>query len=1148
MATKNINPKIEEYLKSFEALSKSMDDYLFVWDIKNTCVYFFGDIDEKFAIRNPGEKTNTPQQMMAIVHEKDRHLVQRDMIKVMRGEKKEHYIDYRWIDRQGNIVWINCRGKVLDEEGEPMVLLGRVSKAPFENKYNKLTGVFNKRKMLQDAKEKEYLSKPGYFLMLGLDRLVKVYSKMGREYTDALIVSTAKILGSLLEENERLYQIEDDVFVVYLPEGNEERAEEIYEKVTEETQNDFTITGVGVPSSNKYFSNEEGLYETAMEQLKLAKKNNRAELSFLSKQALAEAAKAKELRDRLEQSVKNGFEGFYVCYQPQMKGTDYSIHGVEALMRFSLRGKEYFPNQFIPLLEQSGLMPEAGLWILRTALAQVKQWRKKLPNLCLNVNFSMSQLEEPDMAEKVIKLFNESGLPANTLTIELTETMKTGRLKDLSMITRAWKEVGIDVAIDDFGTGYSNLVLLKEIKCNEIKIERTFVTDIKKDTYGYLLINSVVNFAHEHGMRVCCEGTEKVEDVITLSALSPDLFQGYVFDKPCTEKDFEERYIKTSTKEYKERNKFRKYLTSLTNEQITRFDPSEILDNMGVGLCVLQFNLEKQEFLLHPDDTMKEVFAMAKDLTPLEYHDYWYTKIKEDYVDFVKKNLRKLLKTEKVLQFIYPWMHPEKGEIMISCSSTYEEGKDGYKIIKALHREVSIMERVGDETKKRPLRYFMQNKYLDIMLNNTIAFMEINLTTNRVDGGLKDMLGNQPELDCTDFVDEDGNLVYEEFEKWWADKYLLSSRQEFYRICNCKYLIDCYSKGEQNIEFYCRGKDRYGNVYDCKKVFFINKDEVLGDITALCVMYDVSEQIKEKIEFEHRNNAIRSICDDFTSILYVNLEEDSAEFYREDKTLGNWKENLRYSEMMNLFAQKFVTEKDRADFKYYTSISFLKNKLATEGQFCFEYERKCVDGKIRTHELKIRKDKNDASRTCAIFGVKNIENDVKLRNELKQALDLAYTDHLTGLYNQQGLAVKSTELLKNKCVKSAVMFMDLDNFKSVNDAYGHAMGDKVLVEVGRILKEETRGKDVVGRYGGDEFVALIYDIRNNQEAEEVMERISRSISNVCVRLGLSTKITASIGLSFTDQTGYDYRYLKEIADDRLYIAKKRGKNVVVNNS
>ena len=1143
------NPKIEKYLQSLSALSKSTDDYLFVWDIENNAIWFFGAVEEKFAIKQPNQTFVTPAQMMSIVYEKDVRMLSEKLIALKNGAYKEHNLDYRWVDKSGNIVWINCRGTVIDDEnGSPMVLLGRVSQNAFDLKYNKLTGVFNRQKMLEDAVENKILKKSGQFLLLGLDRIVKVHSERGREFVEYVLQSCARIFENELEDDEALYHAEDDIFVVTMLGAKESRVREYYDRVTEKIKDKITITAISLPFSKNCFVDEVSLYKTARKELSFLKKESRARLSFFSKKAILEQIDLQGLSQQLEKSVSNGFEGFSVNYQPLIRGDNYSIYGVEALMRFTAGGVTYPPLKFIPLLEQTGLMHEAGLWVLKTALEQVKEWRKKIPDLHLNVNFSLAQLEDETIVDDVIRIFNESGLPPKSLIIELTETMKVEHVEKVSMITRTWNMAGIEISIDDFGTGYSNLALLKDIECDEIKIERTFVSNVEEGSYGYLLINSVIEFARANEIRVCCEGVETEDDVLILSRLMPDTYQGFVFDKPCTAQEFTDKYVDSSTKEYRRRKTFRKHLLSKSEELITKFDPSKILYSMGVGLCVMRDDLEKEEYELHPDKTIESMFGMESDLTPKECNKFWFSRIKPGYADFVRKSLIKLVENDKVGQFVYPWIHPTKGEILISFSGMCVKREGSFVEVKGLHRIVSAIERIGDKERARPLRYFMEKKYMDIMMSNALAFMEINLTQNKVLGGLSDIVGNQPELGEIGRLleDEDGNLGYEEFENWWADRYLVSSREEFSSISNCNYLMDCYARGKCEVELYCRGVDRFGKIYDCKKTFFICKDEILGDITALCVMYDVSEQVKEKIEFTYKNNTIRAMCDEFKAIMHVNLEDDTVVFYREDETLGCWKEGMNsFSGIMRAFADRFVAEKDRADFKYIISSKSIRRKLLEEGSFRFEYGRICADGIVRSHEIKVKRDESNALSSHVIVGVKDIDQDVKLRNKLKEALNMAYTDHLTGLNNQQGLAIKGAELLKDTSVKSAVMFMDLDNFKLVNDAYGHGTGDKVLVEVGKILKGELRGKDIVGRYGGDEFVALMYDVKEKSEAEEMANNILRRIKDLCKKLSLKVELTASIGVSYTSDCGYDYRYLKEIADDNLYIAKKRGKDIVV---
>ena len=1144
------NPKIKKYIQSLNALSQTMDDFVYVWDIKQGTYFVFGDVDKEFALRENGELGCTMEKLFSIVHPSDCEGLRKDLAAIEKGEKEFHEMNYRWVSRSGKPIWINCRGAVLnDDDGTPMALIGRVSPSMFENKVNKITGMFNKRKMLEDSQEQSFMLKDGHLLFLGLDKLMKSYSEYGREHMENLLGTFARTLEGMACHRCTVYHAEEGVFAVCFQDVTRDDIQMFYTNLMRRLQKLCTVTAVALPASKQYFTDERELYETAMAELVKAKKTRRAKLTFYSKKSLNEQINERQLEDKLERAVSNNFEGFYVCYQPQFRGGDYELDGVEALMRFRADGVEYSPGQFIPIMEQLGLIHDAGIWVLKTALQQVKVWREKIPQLYLNVNFSLSQFANPDIIETVIKIYKESGLPPHVLTLEFTETVEMDDVDQISIATKTWKAAGIDVALDDFGTGYSNLAMLKDIVCSEIKIERTFVSHIKEGTYSYLLASSILNFAHQNDIAVCCEGVETENDILTLSPLKPDLYQGYAFDKPLTVEEFEEAYINKSSRAYKRRRRYARHLMQKDEERITSFDANEILVNIGVGLSIMMWDVHTPSYEVHPDKQMIEMLGMKPGLTPLEYNQFWFTRIKVGYENYVRKNLRKLTHETDVLQFMYPWMHPEKGEIILSFSGVRSETKNGKIVVKGLHRIVTGIEETGFGG-ARPLKYFVENRYMDMILNKAIAFMEINVTRNKVEGGMRDMIGNQPDMgiDFAMLSDADGDLMYNEFEAWWADRYLLKSDKDFYEISNCKYLAECYERGETNVEMFCKCEDKDGAVYDCRKNIFITRDEFKGDIMALCVIYDISQEMRDRLEFQHRDATIRSLADDYKSIMYINLDEDSVAFYREDRTLEEWKKDIdHHSIMMSIFAERFVHEDNLAEYKYLLSPSVMRERLMEEDEYRFEYRRKCLGNVYRYHEVIVKRDDLNDEAFCAIMGVKEIEEEVQMRLQLEDALEMAYTDHLTGLYNQQGLLVRCKEALSDKAVNAAVLFMDLDNFKQINDIYGHGMGDKVLHEVGKVLREEARGKDVVGRYGGDEFVVLIYDIRKQSDAEEVAERIAMRVNAVCKKLKLQTDVTASIGIAFTGQTGYDYHHLKEIADDRLYLAKKRGKNQIVKN-
>ena len=1144
------NPQIKKYIQSLDALSQSTEDFLYVWDVKNDRTWFFGDIDGEFALREDTEHGNTTEQTMRIVYPSDRELLRRDLQLVASGEKKVHDLDYRWVNRANKPIWINCRGNVIDDEnGAPMVLLGRVSRSVFDNKVNKITGMFNKRKMLEDSQRLQFMAKDGTILLLGIDRLMKTYSEHGREYMENLLIACARALEEMVTQTQAVYHVEDNVFAVCFDEATNDEVQAFYTAITKKLQKLCTITAVALPTNKQYFTDERELYDSAMVELGKAKQKRRAKLSFFSKKAVLEQVNERLLEDKLEQAVNNGFEGFYVLYQPQVNGKDFSLDAVEALMRFRADGIEYTPAQFIPILEENGLMHEAGMWILNTALEQAKTWRESIPDLCLNVNVSLSQLNNPDAIDMIIKAYKESGLPPHALTLELTETYKFQNLEQIKFATKTWNAAGIDVSLDDFGTGYTNLVMLREVTFDEIKIERSFISRVKNDKYSSLLVSSLIDFARQNGISVCCEGTETESDVLALSKLEPDLYQGFAFDRALTVEAFDEKYIKKTSREYKRREKFIKDLRRKREDQIARFDPNEVLKNIGVGLCVQVWNMDKKFYELHPDKLTQELLGIPEGSSPVECNNFWFDRIKEGYENFVRKNLRRLNSDKEVMQFMYPWMHPTKGEIILSFSGVRSHYVDDKVVVKGLYRIVSAIEKTG-ALENRPLKYFVENRYIDILLNKAIAFMEINVSKNIVEGGVHDSIGTQPtdEEGNEDMYNADGDIIYDELERRWAVKHLLKSDKDFYEVSTCAYLKNAYENGTDTVELYCRSTDRDGNIYDCKKSFFITRDEFKGDIMALCVIYDVSEEAQKQLDYAHREATIRSLSDDYKSIMYVNVDEDTVAFYRDDHTLGDWKLDLyKHSLMMDVFAERFVVEENKAEYKYLLSLSTMREKLEKEDEYHFEYVRKCVEG-LRYHDLKVKRDLSNPDQLCAIIAVKDIEDEVRLRLQLERALELAYTDHLTGLLNQQGLLNKCREMLKQDDIQAAVLFMDLDNFKQVNDEYGHGMGDKVLYEVGKAIREETRGKDIVGRYGGDEFVALINGVRRPHDAEEVAERIAGRVKEVCKRLKLAVNITASIGISFTSEIGFDYHHLKEIADDRLYLAKKQGKNRIVKNS
>ena len=668
----------ETTLKLIETINRSTDDYLFIWDIHADIRWFFGDIDDHYNIRKNGSETNSTPDMMKIIYPADQTAVLKSLQQIASGEKDTHNMNYRWINRNGDKVWINCHGTVInDDQGCPHLMIGRVSEENLRHLYNPLTGLWNKNKLRQDLKAKLTIG-GGYLMLIDIDGLSAINLTHGREYGDHLL----KEIGDLCENLERVetaYHVDHNNFALILDTESQEETREVYEQIKETMSEKCTFTAGSVPIDKASFYDETQLLDSINMTLKKAKTISNNRIEFFSAEDLIQKIASLELLEELKLSVENGFEGYEVYYQPQIRTGNYEIYGVEALLRYESpsRGR-VFPDEFIPVLEQSRLIKDVGLWVLEQALAQCKKWREFLPELHVSVNFSALQFEDPHLAEKVIERVKASGLPGEALTVEITETMELHSSQQLINTIKYLKGYSINFAIDDFGTGYSNLGYLKQLNVDEIKIDRVFVSGIEKETYNHKLISNVIEFAKGNDIRTCCEGVENTQELVTLETLLPDIIQGYLFDKPNTPEMIEKTYIDSSAKEYNNRNQFIQTIFKLKEKLgVVHFDPKDILRENGVGLWIMRFNQAEKYYELHGDDTMKHLLGVDSESSPKEIFDWWLANIHPDEVEYVRNGMQEMTRNDQAVQMEYIWKHAGLGKVLMRLSGKRVCNADG---------------------------------------------------------------------------------------------------------------------------------------------------------------------------------------------------------------------------------------------------------------------------------------------------------------------------------------------------------------------------------------------------------------------------------------------------------------------------------------
>jgi diguanylate cyclase (GGDEF)-like protein len=243
----------------------------------------------------------------------------------------------------------------------------------------------------------------------------------------------------------------------------------------------------------------------------------------------AQARRQRVLEAALAQALSEGT--LKVLYQPILDATDHHLTGVEALVRWTHPELGFIsPAEFIPLAERTGVIHDLGRFVLETACRDALAW----PGVTVSVNVSPDQLKRGNLTRVVMDILENSGLPSNQLEIELTESALIGDEPAAQAQLRALNALGISIALDDFGTGYSSLSYLRRFHFDKVKIDRSFVKDVRDSEEAAVIVRSVVSMCRSLGLAVTAEGIETLDQQLFVESSGVTHLQGYLFGRPGT--------------------------------------------------------------------------------------------------------------------------------------------------------------------------------------------------------------------------------------------------------------------------------------------------------------------------------------------------------------------------------------------------------------------------------------------------------------------------------------------------------------------------------------------------------------------------------------------------------------------------------------
>ena len=246
----------------------------------------------------------------------------------------------------------------------------------------------------------------------------------------------------------------------------------------------------------------------------------------------------------LEGDIRRGLaqQQFQLYYQVQVDGRGHTV-GAEALLRWPHPQRGMVPpNEFIHLAEDTGLIIPLGHWVLQTACTQLRLWslQAHTRHLTLAVNVSARQFRQPEFADSVLQVLQDTGAPAHLLKLELTESLLVNDVEDTIAKMHALKMHGVGFSLDDFGTGYSSLSYLKRLPLEQLKIDQSFVQDLLSDPNDAAIARTVIALGHSLGLAVIAEGVETALHQEFLALAGCDAYQGYLFGRPMPVQAFED--------------------------------------------------------------------------------------------------------------------------------------------------------------------------------------------------------------------------------------------------------------------------------------------------------------------------------------------------------------------------------------------------------------------------------------------------------------------------------------------------------------------------------------------------------------------------------------------------------------------------------
>lgn len=836
----------------------------------------------------------------------------------------------------------------------------------------------------------------------------------------------------------------------------------------------------------------------------LAKKSKGNRLEFFSRDLWEKEKRAAEISAHLKQAIADG--EITPWFQPQYDYKREKLIGAEVLTRWThpVYGK-IFPDEFIHVLEETGQILELDFYIWECACKCMEKWQKDGFSIPLSINLSRKDVLSYKLREHLIKLTEKYHLDRKMLHLEITESAYMDTPDELIQIVQDLTDAGFHVEMDDFGSGYSSLNMLQDVPVQTIKMDLRFLTNIEHNSKTGNIISSVVRMAHGLDMAVIAEGVETRQQADFLKNIGCNFMQGYYFAKPLPQDEFEEKCMLNPS--LVDDSEFNRINIDEIQEFLTANNSSSFIFNSCIGAgAILEYSSHNIEIVLAND----KFFEMNGGLT--------------DNVKVEKKSQNKLFSPEAIELLERTIDHcikngESKCKAHINTTNIWVEIR--YTLISKNDTSAYLFCQMENITQE----YILQ-KEMDAVKTETQTILDLmpgGAFKYEADGeqqfayisnGVPELLGYSSVDDFKLAVDNSFlHMIYERDRARVLDE--INRQVAIDGTGYCEYRI---VKADGSM-LWVFDRGRLVTDDNGKKWFY-------GIIT------DADKLKKLEIEQQWKQTQFKALAQMPGVITYdYNPHTDLLNLDVSDKD-GKIHEIVTEHFLDKITEHPWIApESGPAHKAAYENamkkqmsgyVDFMGRFEGDEFLYYRSYYTSVVDATGHVYRIVGRADK--------------IEHDVQIIRALQNK---AQRDSLTGLLNYESMIITIENDLQ-AMQGGILMMIDIDDFKGINDKYGHLTGNAMLIRVANILLSTFRQHDTVGRFGGDEFMVYVPNVTDKNWVEKRADKLIQLLGSIEVTA--DEHLSVSIGVCINGEGKLTLTEMIKAADKAMYDAKADGKN------